>query len=197
MKKRAAGFILIFLFVNPLFLRADAPLETVKRQVNKVLDVLRDPALKGKAGEEKKKAKIRSISEEMFDFLELSRRTLGPNWRKFNEVQQKEFIDLYKSILEDAYIDKIVAYRDEKVVFNDEKKLTGKTFEVRTTIVTKRADIPINYRVILEDGEWKVYDVVIEGVSLINNYRSQFREILLNNTPDALLDKLRKKVGKA
>jgi phospholipid transport system substrate-binding protein len=90
-----------------------------------------------------------------------------------------------------------VNYSDEKVLFSKENTLTEKTTEVQTTIVTKKADIPIYYRVILKEGEWKVYDVVIEGVSLISNYRTQFREILTNKSPEHLLDTLRKKVGKA
>jgi len=197
MMKRVTGLSLIFLLVFPLYAYAGIPLDTVKGHINQVLDVLRDPALKGEPKKKLKKDKIRTISEKMFDFDELSRRTLGPNWTKFNPGQQKEFTDLYKSILEDAYVDKIVTYTDEKVSYNKEIPLTEKTTEVQTIIVTKKADIPINYRVILKEGAWRVYDVVIEGVSLISNYRSQFKEILMNKPPDGLLDTLRKKVGKA
>jgi phospholipid transport system substrate-binding protein len=133
----------------------------------------------------------------MFDYSELSRRTLGQDWKKLNPAQQNEFTDLYKSLLEDAYADKIINYTDEKVAFSKENQLSEKTFEVQTTVLTKKADIPIYYRVIQKDGQWKVYDVVIEGVSLISNYRNQFREILMNKSPEVLLDTLRKKVGKA
>jgi phospholipid transport system substrate-binding protein len=133
----------------------------------------------------------------MFDYTELSKRTLGQNWSKLNAGQQTEFLGLYKKLLEDAYADKIIAYTDEKVVFGKETSLSEKTAEVQTTVITKKADIPIHYRVIQKGSDWKVYDVVIEGVSLVSNYRNQFKEILLNKTPDALLDTLRKKVGKA
>lgn len=197
MKKQFVGFILIVLLIVPFYAYAGAPLDTVKGHIDKVLDVLRDPSLKGESGKSAKKAKIRSITEKMFDYNELSRRTLGQNWNKFNNEQQKEFTELYKCLLEDAYANKIMTYTDEKVLFNKENTLTEKTCEVQTTIMTKKADIPIHYRVIQKEGGWRVYDVVIEGVSLINNYRSQFREILTNKSPDALLDILRKKVGKA
>jgi phospholipid transport system substrate-binding protein len=197
MKKQVIVCMLIALLIVPLSAYAGAPLETVKGRVNEVLDVLRDHSFKGESGKKAKKAKIRSISERMFDYNELARRTLAQNWHKFNQEQQKEFIELYKSILEDAYVDKIITYTDEKVMFNKESPLTEKTVEVQTTIVTKKADIPISYRVIQRDGTWRVYDVVIEGVSLISNYRTQFKEILANKSPDALLDTLRKKVGKA
>jgi len=197
MIKRLTVLSLLFFLVFPFSADAGIPLDTVKGHVNSILDVLRDPALKGESGKKTKKEKIRAISEKMFDYTELSRRTLGPNWNKFNAGQQKDFIELYRSILEDAYVDKITSYTDEKVLFNKENTLTEKTTEVQTTIITKKADIPISYRVISRGDTWRVYDVVIEGVSLISNYRSQFKEILMNKTPDALLDTLRKKVGKA
>jgi phospholipid transport system substrate-binding protein len=197
MKKSLSSFILVLFLFLPLSSFAGAPLDAVKGNVEKVLDVLRDPALKGESGKNTKKAKVRTISGTMFDFNELSRRTLGQNWTKLNAAQQKEFTELYRTILEDAYVDKIVTYTDEKVLYTKENPLTEKTVEVQTTIVTKKADIPIFYRVIQKGPEWRVYDVVIEGVSLINNYRTQFREILTNKTPEALLETLRKKVGKA
>lgn len=197
MKKQFVGLIFVLLLLIPFSAYAGPPLDTVKGHIDKVLDVLRDSSLKGESGKSAKKAKIRSITEKMFDYTELSRRTLGRNWKKFNNEQQKEFTELYKSILEDAYADKIMKYTDEKVVFNKENMLSEKKCEVQTTIITKKADIPISYRVIQKDGEWKVYDVVIEGVSLVNNYRTQFREILASKSPDGLLDVLRKKVGKA
>lgn len=197
MKKQGIALTLIILLVVPLSVYAGAPLDSVKLNINKVLDVLRDPSLKGESGKNTKRQKIRSISEKMFDYPELSRRTLGIDWKKLNTAQQNEFTDLYKSLLEDAYADKIINYTDEKVAFSRENQLSEKTFEVQTTVLTKKADIPIYYRVIQKDGEWKVYDVVIEGISLINNYRNQFRDILMNKSPEVLIDTLRKKVGKA
>ena len=197
MRKKTVAFIIIVFLMVPLCVYAGPPLETVKTQVNKVMDVLRDSSLKGESGKKVKREKIRNISENMFDYTELSKRTLGQNWNKLNAGQQTEFLGLYKKLLEDAYADKIIAYTDEKVVFGKETTLSEKTAEVQTTIITKKADIPIHYRVIQKGSDWKVYDVVVEGVSLISNYRNQFKEILSNKTPDALLDTLRKKVGKA
>jgi len=195
MKKKVTGLFLIVLLIMPLSSQAAAPLEAVRAEINKVLDVLRDESLKGESGKNTKKTKIRSIANGMFDFSELSRRTLGPDWKKLNAGQQKEFVDLYSDLLEDTYASKLLSYTNEKVHYGKERNLTERTVEVETTIVTKKADIPVNYRLIPKGSDWKVYDVVIEGVSLINNYRSQFREILANKSPDALIDHLRKKVG--
>jgi len=197
MKKALLGFLLTLLLIFPTFAYSAAPLDTVKEHVNKVLEVLRDPTLKGEPGRKVKKEKVRSISEKMFNFTELSKRSLGQNWKRFNPDQQEEFIKLFKSLLETTYADKITSYTDEKVTFKGEITLSEKAVEVPTTIVTKTSEIPIHYRLIEEKGDWKVYDVVIAGVSLVNNYRTQFREILVNKAPEALLDILRKKVGEA
>jgi phospholipid transport system substrate-binding protein len=197
MKKNLSGLLLILLLIFPPFAYSASPSDTLKEHINKVLEVLRDPNLKGEPGKKVKREKIRSISEEVFDFTELSRRCLGQNWNKLNPDQQEEFIKLFKSLLESAYTDKITSYTDEKVIFKGEITLSEKTVEVPTTIVTKTSETPINYRLFQEKERWKVYDVVIEGVSLVNNYRTQFREILANKTPEALLDILRKKVGDA
>ena len=196
MKKRLAGFLLILGLMLPPGVYSSVPFETVKVHVDRVFEVLRDPALKGESGNRGKREKIRVISEELFDFTELSKRSLGQNWDKLNPDQQKEFITLFRSLLEDTYADKITSYTDEKVVFNKEISLSEKTVEVQTAIVTKTSEVPIHYRVIEKKGEWRVYDVVIEGISLVGNYRSQFREILANKTPEVLLETLRKKVGK-
>jgi len=197
MKKYLMGVALFLCMIIPLPAFAGVPLETVKVHVDKVLDVLRDPALKPESAKKLKKDKIRAIAEKMFDFTELSKRTLAQNWSKFTPEQQKEFINLYKSLLEDAYADKIMTYTEEEILFTKEIPLTEKTAEVQSTVIRKTEEIPIYYRVILKDGVWMIYDVVIEGVSLINNYRSQFREILVNKPPESLLETLRKKVKKA
>jgi phospholipid transport system substrate-binding protein len=197
MKKSIVQIALILCLVYPVSAFAGVPLEAVKGHVDKVLDVLRDQSLKAESAKKVKKDKIRTIAEKMFDFTELSKRTLAQNWSKFNPEQQKEFVDLYTSLLGDAYANKIMAYTDEKIVFSKEVALTENTVEVRSSVLRKTGEAQIYYKVIMKDGVWRVYDVVVEGVSLINNYRSQFREILAKKPPESLLETLRKKVGKA
>ena len=183
------------MWVVPLHANTGAPLEMVKEHINKVLVVLGDPSFRGESGKKVKEEKIRTISEGLFDFVELSKRSLGQNWNRFNPDQRSKFVPLYKSLLQNAYSGRITSYTDEKVLFGKEIALSEKTVEVQTTLVTKTGDIAINYRLMQKDGQWKVYDVVIEAVSLINNYRAQFREILGNQSPAALLEVLRKKLG--
>jgi phospholipid transport system substrate-binding protein len=189
---KAASILMLFFFALPVY--AGAPLDTVQTNVNKVLDVLRDPKLKADSAKEIKKEKLRTIYSQMFNQVELAKRTLARNWGKLNPSQQEEFTRLFRQVLEKAYIDKILAYTDEKIVFSREVALSSDQAEVQTKIVTSSREIPIFYRVILKDGVWKVYDVVVENVSLVQNYRSQFNSILANNAPDQLLEILRKKV---
>ena len=159
-----------------------------------MIEVLRDPKLTAASAKELEKEKLRPIYERMFDDVELSKRTLAKNWNSMNAVQRKEFVQLFRQVLEKAYIDKILAYTNEKIAFDRETMVSGSLAEVQTRIVTASKEIPISYRVILKGGDWKVYDVVIENVSLVQNYRTQFSDILAKNTIEQLLETLRKKV---
>lgn len=194
MKRQVIGLGFLMFFLSALPGYAGAPLDAVQTNVNKVLDVLRDPKLKGESAKGIKKEKLEAIYEQMFDEVELSMRTMGGNWTKLNTAQQKEFIQLYRQILEKAYIDKILSYTNEKIVFPKESMLSNHQAEVQTNVITSSKEIPIFYKVILKGGAWKVYDVVVENVSLVQNYRSQFNAILAKDTPDQLLEILRKKV---
>jgi phospholipid transport system substrate-binding protein len=157
---------------------------------------LRDPALKADSAKAAKEKKIWEILDNVFDYTELSKRTLAQNWKRFSPDQQKEFISLFGKLLGTVYMDRIIAYKDEKVVFGKVTQISDKTAEVQSEVTRSSKSIPIHYRMILERGEWKVYDVVIEGVSLVQNYRTQFREILTNKSPEDLLKTLREKTRK-
>ncbi|MDO9585664.1 MAG: ABC transporter substrate-binding protein [Syntrophales bacterium] len=194
MKRQLAGISILMLFLFSLPVYAGVPLNTVQANVNKVLDVLRDPALKAKLAKEIKKDKLRPMYKRMFDDVELSRRALARNWNNMNAAQRQEFVQLFRQVLEKAYADRILSYTSEKIVFDRETLLSENQAEIQTRIITSSKEIPVSYRVILKDGEWKVYDVVVENVSLVQNYRTQFNDILAKNTPEQLLEILRKKV---
>jgi phospholipid transport system substrate-binding protein len=194
MKRKLAGLGIVMIFFSLLPAYADAPLSTVQANVDKILEVLRDPSLKADSAKETKKERLRSIYASMFDEVELSRRTLARNWNKLNTAQRREFVQLYQQVLEKAYIDKILSYTNEEIAYERETKLTENQVEVQTVIITSSKKIPISYRVILSGGTWKVYDVIIENVSLVLNYRTQFNTILEKNSPEGLLEILRKKV---
>lgn len=195
MKRQITGliaFCIILLLSLPVY--AGAPMDTAKSSVNKVLDVLRDPKLKSPSAKEIKKQKLRTIYKTMFDEVEFSKRTLARNWNKLNPAQQKEFIGLFEQILEKNYIDKILSYTNEKIEFYKENILSDDKAEVQSKVVTSSKEIPIFYRMIKKNNVWKVYDVVVENVSLVQNYRTQFTDILARNTPEQLLEILRNKV---
>ncbi|MBW2317660.1 MAG: ABC transporter substrate-binding protein [Deltaproteobacteria bacterium] len=197
MRKPLVGLqflIIVFSFIYAPQVCGGTPLEAVRTKVDGVLNVLRDPSLKNESAEEIKKKRLWSIIDELFDYSELSRRTLGKNWAKLNLEQQKEFSDLFSTHLGNVYIDRILAYSDEKVVFDKERRKKKRAL-VYSRVVMRSKEIPIDYRMIQKNGQWKVYDVVIEGVSLVKNYRSQFREMLKKKNPEYLLETLRKKVG--
>lgn len=194
MKRQLAGLSILMLFLFSFPAYAGVPLDTLQANVNKVLDVLRDPALKAELAKEVKKDKLRPMYKSMFDDVELSRRALARNWNNMNAAQRQEFVQLFRQVLEKAYADKILSYTSEKIVFDRETMLSENQAEVQTKIITSSKEIPVSYRLILKDGAWKVYDVVVESVSLVQNYRSQFNDILAKNTPEQLLEILRKKV---
>ena len=191
MKRLVIVSSLLLLVLGAAPVQAATPLETVQAEVNKVLEVLRNKSLK----EEVKREKLRVIYSEMFDQEELSKWCLGRNWNKLSEAQRKEFLPLFQQVLEKTYGDRILAYSDEKIVFDKEVPIANNRVEVQTRAITKSKQIPMNYRVFKDkSGTWKVYDIVVENVSLVMNYRSQFNEILAKGTPDELLEILRKKV---
>ena len=187
---------IVLVLLLPLVSYAGAPMDTVKDGVNRVISVAGDPALKGEASKQVKEDKIRAIVGEFFDFAVLSQLTLGRNWKKFKPDQQKEFVKLYRKLLENVYMGRILEYSDEKVEFAKEIMLSEKKAEVQSNVMTKSTEIPINYRLVLLNNKWKVYDVIIEGVSMVKNYRSQFNELLAKESPDNLLKTLREKVNK-
>jgi len=192
MKRLVIALSLFLLVLGAAPVQAATPLETVRTEVNKVLEVLRNKSLK----EEAKREKLRVLYNEMFDQEELSRWCLGRNWNKLSEAQRKEFLPLFQQVLEKTYGDRILSYSDEKILFDREVPISKGRVEVQTRVMTtKSKEVPFNYRVFLnKSGTWKVYDVVVENVSLVMNYRSQFNEILAKGTPDELLEILRKKV---
>ena len=197
MNKRFTGLILIFSFVLliPLQGFAATPKETVETGVNNVIKTLGDPAFKAKPKDEQI-ATIGAEIDKIFDFKELSRRTLGKQWRKMSAEQQTEFVQLFRELLQGVYADRLLAYSDQKVLIEKEIMLKKGRAEVQSYLQTSDGKkIPLFYRLTDKSGSWKVYDVIIEGVSMVKNYRTQFRNIIAKESPEKLLEVLRKKVN--
>ena len=184
----AALFGFLFLFPSPS--PAASPRTEVQATVDQVIATLKDETLSAAARREK----LTSIIRPRFDFRVMSQGVLGVNWRRATETQKRRFIDLFSELLKSTYVSKIEQYTNERVAYGDER-IEGDRAVVETRIVTQSTEIPIIYRMIRKDGEWKVYDVVIENVSLVRNYRSTYDEIARKQGIDRLLQRMEEKLA--
>jgi phospholipid transport system substrate-binding protein len=168
--------------------------DQVKGTVDQVLKILADPALKGEKKLRERRAKIRQVVLQRFGFTEMSKRSLGRYWSERTPEERTEFVRLYTDLLERAYIDRVDGYTGEQVVYLGES-VDGDYSEVRSKIVTKRnQEIPILYRLQKTNANWEVYDVIVEGVSLVNNYRTQFSKIIRTSSYEGLVKKMQVKL---
>ncbi len=194
MRKILIFFILIA-FTLPNFAFATlSPMEQIKITVDKVISILKDPKYKVKSKAQQRRALLRQEIGKVFDFEEMSKRSLGVYWRERTPQERKEFVELYRDLLERSYADKIESYTNEEVIYLEEKIENGTYAYVRTKIITTdKKEIPIDYRLYFTGKEWKVYDVIIEGVSLVSNYRSQFNKIIRNHSYQELVKRMKTK----
>jgi len=166
-----------------------SPIQTVQESVDAILALLRDDTLE----EADLRAKIRAYIKTRFDFEAMSQRTLATNWKKATEEERQKFIDLFSQLIENTYIGKVESYTNEKVEYPGEK-VKGNKAVVETLIIAASADIPVDYRLYRKDDAWWVYDVIIEGVSLVSNYRSSYQEIVKQEGFDGLLARMQEKL---
>lgn len=168
--------------------------DQVKGTVDQVLQILTDPALKGERKTKERRSQLRKTVLERFDFSEMSKRSMGRYWSERTPDERTEFVGLFTDLLERAYVDRVEGYTGEQILYLEETT-DGNYSEVRTKIVTKRnQEIPIAYRLQRADSKWSVYDIVVEGVSLVNNYRTQFSKIIRTSSYQDLVKKMQAKV---
>lgn len=173
---------------------AGVPTEKVKQTTDKIIAIVSDPAFKDPAKEKERRERVRKAVDELCDWEEMSRRSLGRHWSQRSEQEKKEFVRLFGQLLETTYIDKVEGYSGEKVNYVGEK-MDGDYAEVDVRIVTKKnTEIAVLYKLRNRDQKWWVYDMVVEGVSLVNNYRTQFSDMLAKSSFDELMKKLKEKV---
>ena len=166
---------------------------TVKKTVDEVVRIVADKELKKSANEKKRRKALKTTIGAIFDYGEMTQRALGPHAKELSPAEKKEFTGLFETLLETTYANKIESYNNEKVIYLSES-VEDEYAEVKTKIVTaKKDEYSLNYRLMNKGGEWMVYDVVVEGVSLVSNYRSQFNKIINNQGVKELMKKLRNK----
>jgi len=174
---------------------AGAPTEAMKATVDEVLRIVRDQDLKQKGKADERRQQLEKVVEARFDYTEMSRRALGAPWKQLTDQQKQEFVDLFRTLLTNSYADKIETYSGEGVQYLNER--TEKEYaEVRTKVLSGKTEIPLDYRLINKAEDWRVYDVVVDNISLVNNYRGQFTKILRASSYSDLVDQLRKKSEK-
>ncbi|MFZ5453616.1 MAG: MlaC/ttg2D family ABC transporter substrate-binding protein [Thermodesulfobacteriota bacterium] len=175
--------------------RAEGPTEAIKSVVDSVINILNDPSLKAPAMKQQRRHRVKQAVDRRFDYEEMARRSLGRSWRSLSASQRREFVRLFGELLEASYSDKIMNYSGEKVQY-DKALMDGPDYaEVRTVLLRKNDRIPMSYRLILKPQGWMVYDVVIEGVSMVGNYRSQFSQVIRESSYKELVRRLRAKIN--
>jgi phospholipid transport system substrate-binding protein len=176
---------------------AGEPQEKVRQTINDVMAILRDESLKAPERTEERRTKIRQAVTERFGFEEMAKRAMGRHWRTLTVPQQQEFVPLFSDLLENSYISKIESYvgtQEIEILYTKESIDKEGYALVRTEIVNKRdLNFEIEYRLLANKGNWEAYDIVIEGVSLVNNYRTQFNKIIRQESYEALVKKLQLK----
>lgn len=169
--------------------------EAMKSTIDEVLNIVQDKELKQPGRAEERRKRLEQVVGNRFDYQEMSRRALGAPWNTLSDKDKQEFVGLFQTLLTSSYADKVETYSGEGVQYLNER--TEKDFaEVRTKVLTGKTEIPLDYRLLNKGTDWRVYDVVVDGVSLVNNYRGQFSKILRASTFADLLDQLRKKSDK-
>jgi phospholipid transport system substrate-binding protein len=177
----------------PAAASAGVPTEQLRGTVDRVLGILRDPSLKPQAKQNERREQLRQVIFARFDFSEMARRSLGAEWRRRTPAEQQEFTRLFTDLLRDNYVNTIESYNGEKVGYNRETQ-DQNTAEVQTVLTAANStNYSLNYRLHLVDKDWKVYDVVIEGISLVNNYRAQFSRFLAKSSYEDLVRTLKEK----
>jgi phospholipid transport system substrate-binding protein len=172
---------------------AGVPTEQIRSTVERAIVVLKDPRLKPVAKTQERRDQLKKVLFARFDFTEMAKRALAANWRRRTPQEQEEFVALFTELLERAYAEIIESYSDEKIIYIGER-LDGSYADVASKVLTSKGEeYSINYRAHLVNGEWRVYDVVAENISVVNNFRSQFNRVIANSSYEELVRRLRDK----
>jgi len=169
--------------------------EAMRATIGEVLRILADKDLKQPSKANERRQLLEKAVGERFDYQEMSRRSMGAPWANLSEKDKQEFVSLFQTLLVNTYADKIESYSGEGVQYVNERN-EKEYAEVRTKVLTGKTEIPLDYRLLHKGSDWRVYDVVVDGVSLVNNYRGQFSKILRNGSYADLVEQLRKKSEK-
>ncbi len=186
---------IVLLFPSDAF--ADGPTVQIKSTVDHAIRILTDPRFQGEAKKKERRKLLRQIILPVFDFTETAKRSLGSHWRRRTPEEQREFVRIFTDLLEKAYVGRIESYTNEKFVYAGEK-IEENYAEVNSKVMTSKGEeFKIDYRLRRVGNEWKIYDVAVEDISLVNNYRSQLNRIITESSYDELVRKIKEKLSES
>jgi len=191
--KLVSLFLILFGITSQSF--SGEPTDCIKQTTDKVLSILSDPSLKAPQKAKERRSLILKAVDERFDWEEMARRSLARHWMQRTPEEKREFVQLYRKLLEQVYMDKVEGYSWNKIIYEGESM--DKDFgSVRVKIYTPKDQvINVEYRLLKKDTNWLVYDFVVEGVSLVNNYRTQFNDIIVKSSYRELIKRIKAKTG--
>jgi phospholipid transport system substrate-binding protein len=175
-----------------VLMAAETPTDAIRTTFEKVVQVLKDQELKKPDRQQERLARLEQTIGERISYWELAKRALGPTWKELSEKDRQEFVGLFAHLLRDVYASRIFQYTDEQVEYLNERH-DGPYAEVRTNLRGSKVNVPVNYRLMNQSGVWKVYDVVVDGISTVSNYRGQFSKILQDSSYETLRERLKAK----
>jgi len=174
---------------------AAGPLQALQTPIDKVISILKNPAYKEATQEDVQYREIRDIIDSVFDFNLIAVRSVGRYWKNFTDEEKQVFIDSFGELLSRTYIQKIQGeFKNESVVYLEEQALSADKYLVQTKIIRESVDVPVDYAMWRQNNTWKIYDVNVEGVSLVKNYRTQFNKILMKESPAQLIERIKNKI---
>lgn len=185
---------MLFLVALPAGLNAGEPTEQVRSTIESVLRVIDDSKPGADRRSNQPRAQLKGILHARFDFQEMAKRSLGSHWQGRSVAQQEEFVELFSGFLERAYLDQIEAYAGGKVIYAGESEDQSYA-QVDTKIITKKGEeVSVDYKLRLSGRDWKVYDVIVDNISLVSNYRSQFNRVITGSSFEELTRMLKAKI---
>ncbi len=192
MRRKILVFLIILCIALPFPAWGDEPMDMLKQTIDKIVQVLNSPGMKSPEKKDELAKEIKNIVDSVFDYEELASRTVGLHWKDFSPEQKKEFIAAFTELLDANYLDSAAAYSGGQVTFTGERRSKAGNVEITTTVIFGKDQIAMAYRLKKKDT-WKVYDIIVAGVSLVKNYRAQFQQMMANGSPADLITAVKKK----
>ncbi len=190
----SAGLWAVFSLGPTIGARAEGPTDAIRGTITQMIAILEDEALKKPERAEERRRKLEKVIGARFDYEEMAKRSLGKRWNTLSASERETFVTLFTALLDKAYTGKIEGYSGEQVKYLNERT-KGDYAQVDTKVISGKVEIPLDYRMLKRSNQWRVYDVVVDGVSLVRNYRGQFTKIIKSSSYDELVRTLREKTG--